>query len=275
MTRKCTHTPTYDCLSLLCARAPVSLLCLYRVKNSVPGSSADERIALDAGPSLPMCDICQARPCVIFCKEDRALLCASCDAAMHSANKFVCMHTRFLLSGSTVAPGGSPMQAGMDMQLAMPQRLNMERVRGKRSAEQARPEVPARFGNGASASAAAATPSSFRGATTTSGMYHQQQQQQQRHPAQPMAFVDGNPVAELLQIPNLGGDYGIKDVDDFGDFSNAEWEGLQSVLFEAPQSVPDFDEGKRAMGGSLLSGGGEYNDDSAVPDFGGASRSMY
>lgn len=246
---------------------------VYRVKDSVPGSSADERIALDASPSLPMCDICQARPCVIFCKEDRALLCASCDAAMHSANKFVCMHTRFLLSGSRVAPG-EPLQA-MDMQLAMPPRLNrMERVRGKRTAEQAQLDMPPRFGNAASASAAAATPSSFRGATTTSGMY-QQQQQQQQHPAQPMAFVDGNPVAELLQIPNLGGDYGIKDVDDFGDFSNAEWEGLQSVLFEAPQSVPDFDDGKRAMGGSLLSGGGEYNDDSAVPDFGGASRSMY
>lgn len=240
--------------------------------DSVPGSSADERIALDASPSLPMCDICQARPCVIFCKEDRALLCAGCDAAMHSANKFVCMHTRFLLSGSRVAPG-EPTQAN-GMQLAMPPRMNLETARGKRSAEQA--QLPSRYGGigagttttSSAAAAAAAASSGFRGVMASTDMHQQQQQ-----PAQPMAFVDGNPVAELLQIPNLGGEYGIKDVDDFGDFSTAEWEGLQSVLFEAPQSVPgssmEYDDGKRAMGGSLLQGVEYNNDDSAVPDFGG------
>lgn len=37
-----------------------------------------------------------------FCLEDRALLCRSCDVAVHTANAFVSAHRRFLLTGVQV-----------------------------------------------------------------------------------------------------------------------------------------------------------------------------
>jgi hypothetical protein len=37
-----------------------------------------------------------------FCVEDRALLCRSCDVAVHTANAFVSAHRRFLLTGVQV-----------------------------------------------------------------------------------------------------------------------------------------------------------------------------
>uniref|UniRef100_A0A0A9CG96 B box-type domain-containing protein n=1 Tax=Arundo donax TaxID=35708 RepID=A0A0A9CG96_ARUDO len=52
--------------------------------------------------SAPNCDICQECHAYFFCVEDRALLCRSCDVAMHTANAFVSAHRRFLLTGVQV-----------------------------------------------------------------------------------------------------------------------------------------------------------------------------
>jgi len=45
-----------------------------------------------------------------FCLEDRALLCRSCDVAMHTANALVSAHRRFLLlpgiAGAVASPAG-------------------------------------------------------------------------------------------------------------------------------------------------------------------------
>ncbi|KAF0924690.1 hypothetical protein E2562_010282 [Oryza meyeriana var. granulata] len=53
-------------------------------------------------PSPPKCDICQECHAYFFCLEDRALLCRSCDVAVHTANAFVSAHRRFLLTGVQV-----------------------------------------------------------------------------------------------------------------------------------------------------------------------------
>lgn len=55
-----------------------------------------------AAVSAPKCDICQECHAYFFCVEDRALLCRSCDVAVHAANAFVSAHRRFLLTGVQV-----------------------------------------------------------------------------------------------------------------------------------------------------------------------------
>ncbi|CAN6335999.1 unnamed protein product [Urochloa humidicola] len=55
-----------------------------------------------AAVSPPKCDICQECDAYFFCLEDRALLCRSCDVAVHTANVFVSAHRRFLLTGVQV-----------------------------------------------------------------------------------------------------------------------------------------------------------------------------
>ncbi|KAL0235091.1 hypothetical protein GEMRC1_001673 [Eukaryota sp. GEM-RC1] len=41
-----------------------------------------------------ICDVCEARPAVVFCHHDDARLCSSCDQQVHSANKIVSRHHR-------------------------------------------------------------------------------------------------------------------------------------------------------------------------------------
>ncbi|RLM79346.1 B-box zinc finger protein 20-like [Panicum miliaceum] len=46
----------------------------------------------------PLCDICQKRA-LLFCKEDRAILCRDSDVSVHTASELTMRHTRFLLTG--------------------------------------------------------------------------------------------------------------------------------------------------------------------------------
>ncbi|TVU17043.1 hypothetical protein EJB05_33053 [Eragrostis curvula] len=64
------------------------------------GSGAAAASAADVAP--PRCDICQECDAYFFCLEDRALLCRSCDVAVHTANDLVSAHRRFLLTGVQV-----------------------------------------------------------------------------------------------------------------------------------------------------------------------------
>ncbi|KAM0877526.1 hypothetical protein ACQ4PT_035420 [Festuca glaucescens] len=59
-------------------------------------SSATE----DAGP---LCDVCKERRGVVFCVEDRAILCIDCDEPIHSANELTAKHSRFLLVGTKLS----------------------------------------------------------------------------------------------------------------------------------------------------------------------------
>uniref|UniRef100_A0ACD5X3Z6 Uncharacterized protein n=1 Tax=Avena sativa TaxID=4498 RepID=A0ACD5X3Z6_AVESA len=56
----------------------------------------------DDGGSHPACDICQEKTGYFFCVEDRALLCRSCDVAVHTASPHVSAHRRFLITGVRV-----------------------------------------------------------------------------------------------------------------------------------------------------------------------------
>ncbi|XP_015696384.2 B-box zinc finger protein 22 [Oryza brachyantha] len=77
-------------------------------------SSSSSAPAAAASSSPPNCDICQESHAYFFCVEDRALLCRSCDVAVHTANAFVSAHRRFLLTGVQV--GLDPAAADDDNQ---------------------------------------------------------------------------------------------------------------------------------------------------------------
>ena len=49
------------------------------------------------------CVLLQEEKAVMFCSEDRALICRQCDLMIHTANELTAKHSRYLLSG--VAPG--------------------------------------------------------------------------------------------------------------------------------------------------------------------------
>jgi hypothetical protein len=49
----------------------------------------------------------QERRGLVFCVEDRAILCPDCDEPIHSANDLTAKHTRFLLVGAKLSTHGS------------------------------------------------------------------------------------------------------------------------------------------------------------------------
>ncbi|RLN28126.1 B-box zinc finger protein 22-like [Panicum miliaceum] len=71
-----------------------------RLPLLAPGGQSAAAVAAAVSP--PKCDICQDCDAYFFCLEDRALLCRSCDVAVHIANAFVSAHRRFLLTGVQV-----------------------------------------------------------------------------------------------------------------------------------------------------------------------------
>ncbi|KAJ6852860.1 B-box zinc finger protein 22-like [Iris pallida] len=68
--------------------------------NRVAGKH--HRVQLLPASRVPKCDICQEASGYFFCLEDRALLCRSCDVAIHTNNPYVSAHRRFLISGVQV-----------------------------------------------------------------------------------------------------------------------------------------------------------------------------
>ncbi|TVU07601.1 hypothetical protein EJB05_40965 [Eragrostis curvula] len=57
----------------------------------------------DSTTEGPLCDVCKERRGVVFCVEDRAILCADCDEPIHSANDLTAKHSRFLLVGAKLS----------------------------------------------------------------------------------------------------------------------------------------------------------------------------
>ncbi|KAJ0009736.1 hypothetical protein Pint_34780 [Pistacia integerrima] len=55
----------------------------------------------------PLCDICQERRALLFCQEDRAILCRDCDIPIHKANEYTKKHNRFLLTGIKLSASSS------------------------------------------------------------------------------------------------------------------------------------------------------------------------
>ncbi|XP_062219787.1 B-box zinc finger protein 20-like [Phragmites australis] len=66
----------------------------FSLLNPAPSASRSTQ-----QPPPPLCDICQEKRGILFCKEDRAILCRDCDVSVHTASKLTMRHTRFLLTG--------------------------------------------------------------------------------------------------------------------------------------------------------------------------------
>lgn len=75
--------------------------CDHRVHHANTLASKHSRFSL-VHPSFkesPLCDTCQERRAVLFCQEDRAILCRECDLPIHKVNEHTQKHNRFLLTG--------------------------------------------------------------------------------------------------------------------------------------------------------------------------------
>ncbi|KAI3717709.1 hypothetical protein L1987_69487 [Smallanthus sonchifolius] len=55
----------------------------------------------------PVCDICQEKKALLFCQQDRAILCKDCDLAIHEVNDHTRNHNRLLLTGVKLSPTAS------------------------------------------------------------------------------------------------------------------------------------------------------------------------
>ncbi|KAH9626545.1 hypothetical protein KSS87_005525 [Heliosperma pusillum] len=89
--------------SVFCTADEASLcdVCDQRVHHANKLASKHQRFSL-LQPSLsnfPICDICQEKRALLFCQEDRAILCRECDIPLHTANEYTQKHNRFLLTG--------------------------------------------------------------------------------------------------------------------------------------------------------------------------------
>nr|ACB36911.2 CONSTANS-like protein 1 [Oxybasis rubra] len=56
------------------------------MKKEVPGG--------DNNSWARVCDTCRSAPCTVYCKEDSAFLCTSCDARIHAVNQMASRHER-------------------------------------------------------------------------------------------------------------------------------------------------------------------------------------
>ncbi|CAL9084079.1 unnamed protein product, partial [Musa textilis] len=91
-----------EALVFCCAdEAALCDACDRRVHRANILAGKHRRFSLDA-PSVrsnPLCDVCQEKRAVLFCRDDRAILCGACDASIHGANHLTMKHSRFLLTG--------------------------------------------------------------------------------------------------------------------------------------------------------------------------------
>ncbi|KAG8368192.1 hypothetical protein BUALT_Bualt15G0019700 [Buddleja alternifolia] len=101
--------------SVFCSADEAALCqnCDNRVHNANKLASKHPRFSLHHPQSKesPCCDICQERRALLFCQEDRALLCKECDIPIHRANEHTKKHNRFLLTGAKLSSAASSYQA--------------------------------------------------------------------------------------------------------------------------------------------------------------------
>ncbi|KAK2978272.1 hypothetical protein RJ640_017123 [Escallonia rubra] len=100
--------------SIFCTADEAALCkrCDQRVHHANKLASKHLRFSLlhPSSKDSPLCDICQERRALLFCQEDRAILCRECDIPIHKANEHTQKHNRYLLTGvklSACAPSSS------------------------------------------------------------------------------------------------------------------------------------------------------------------------
>ncbi|KAL9234710.1 hypothetical protein vseg_009548 [Gypsophila vaccaria] len=94
--------------SVFCTADEAALcdVCDHRVHHANKLASKHHRLSLVQPSSShgPLCDICQEKRALLFCQEDRAILCRECDISLHTANEYTQKHNRFLLTGIKLSP---------------------------------------------------------------------------------------------------------------------------------------------------------------------------
>ncbi|CAH8258261.1 unnamed protein product [Arabidopsis lyrata] len=91
--------------SVFCTADEASLCggCDHQVHHANKLASKHLRFSLlypsSSNNSSPICDICQDKKALLFCQQDRAILCKDCDSSIHAANEHTKKHDRFLLTG--------------------------------------------------------------------------------------------------------------------------------------------------------------------------------
>uniref|UniRef100_A0A7N0TX97 B box-type domain-containing protein n=1 Tax=Kalanchoe fedtschenkoi TaxID=63787 RepID=A0A7N0TX97_KALFE len=81
--------------------------CDRRVHGANKVAQKHERFSLvrpSSAADAPLCDICQERRALLFCQQDRAILCRECDYPIHMASEQTQKHSRFLLTGVKLTP---------------------------------------------------------------------------------------------------------------------------------------------------------------------------
>ncbi|OWM80893.1 B-box zinc finger protein 20-like isoform X1 [Punica granatum] len=63
----------------------------------------------EQAPHAPVCDICQERRAVLFCQQDRAVLCKDCDVPIHTSNDHTQNHSRYLLTRVKLSTSAPPL----------------------------------------------------------------------------------------------------------------------------------------------------------------------
>lgn len=71
--------------------------CDHRIHSANKVARTHERVSLTDEKQVSPCDICQDAPAVLFCCEDRAIICRECDLMIHTANEFTAKHNRHIL----------------------------------------------------------------------------------------------------------------------------------------------------------------------------------
>nr|QOI16735.1 B-box protein [Ginkgo biloba] len=101
----------------VCEAAPASMICCadeaalcvecdIDVHAANKLASKHQRLPLlpfSSYSKLPRCDICQEKAAIVFCVEDRALLCRDCDEPIHAPGTLAAKHQRLLATGIRVA----------------------------------------------------------------------------------------------------------------------------------------------------------------------------
>lgn len=89
--------------SVFCSADEAALCddCDSRVHQANKLASKHQRFSLlqSSSKHAPLCDICQEKKALLFCQQDRAILCIDCDVSIHAANELTQKHNRFLLTG--------------------------------------------------------------------------------------------------------------------------------------------------------------------------------
>ncbi|KAF3505950.1 hypothetical protein F2Q69_00008551 [Brassica cretica] len=75
--------------------------------NKLAGKHQRFSLTFPTFKDAPLCDICGERRALLFCQEDRAILCRECDIPIHQANEHTKKHNRFLLTGVKISASPS------------------------------------------------------------------------------------------------------------------------------------------------------------------------